>query len=122
MIEAADGRPEVGRSARKLGVRPGIGPARDIPTDGDYVDPLTGGMSVSREIQHLPVHRRPRAHGGTAVDPLWGIGEEALTEGLVCRDDVEIEGHVFIEPAWRMLLSEYEGALALTRDKWWIYA
>jgi hypothetical protein len=115
MIQDSDGQPMVGDSARKLGVRPVL----DIDVDDEaMVDPLSGGMSASRAIEHLPVHRRPREHGGTGPDPLWMIDEEALPQGLACRDDDELEGHVFIEPAWRMLLDDYEVLLALTRADW----
>ena len=119
MIRDADGAPAIGNSARELGIRLVL----DIEVDDEsMVEPLTGGMSVSHEVEYLPAHRRPRDHGGTGPDPLWVIDEESLVEGLVRRDDHELEGHAFVEPAWRMRLDDYEDLLALTRDDWRIHA
>jgi hypothetical protein len=117
MTEDGEGRPQVGPSARRLGVRPGT----DIPVnDDDEVEPFAGGMSVSPDSpQHLPEHRRPEGHGGTGLDPVWEFDTSALGDGLVYRpDDSRPEAHGFIEPAWRMRLDEYEDLLALTRDSW----
>jgi hypothetical protein len=116
MIQDSDNRPEVGPSARKLGVRPFL----DIAPDEDYfVDPDTGGMSVSPDTPaHLPDHRRPRTHGGTGDDPLWAIHDHQLVEGLEYRPDGNRVDHGFIEPKYRMRFDEYEDLLASTRDDW----
>jgi hypothetical protein len=60
----ADGLPQVGRSARTLGVRV-EGPFRDIPVSaGNTVRPGTGGMSVVFDDPNgLPRERLPRSLG-----------------------------------------------------------
>ncbi len=76
-------------------------------------------MSVAYETpQNLPEHRRPPNHGGTGPDPVWELDEGDLAEGLAYREDEELLGHGFIEPAWTMELSDYEEALAVTRSSW----
>lgn len=117
MKTAHDGLPESGRSARMLGVRPGI----DIPVavDGTVAGGF-GGMSVAPDSpMHLPAHRRPPEHGGTGKDPIWQLDVEALGDDLVYREDPQLSGeHGFIEPAGPMTLQQYESALFTTRDAW----
>jgi hypothetical protein len=117
MEENGEGRPRVGPTARRLGVRPGW----DIPVD-DYgeVEPYSGGMSVTPDSpDRLPAFRRPPNHGGTGLDPVWEIDSDRLGDGLVYRPDPRRpDFHGFIEPARRMRLDEYENLLALTRDDW----
>jgi hypothetical protein len=122
MRKEYDGRPMVLSStsllspARGLGVRPEI----DIPVDEDgYVGPDEDGMSVAQDsAEHLEAHRRPRWLGGESDDPLWRIEEEDIGDALNYRLDEPPPGHGVIEPAWRMLLDDYEIALAETRDAW----
>src|SRR5438876_870665 len=69
MKEDREGKPEVGRSARKLGVRPGIDIV--VEPDGTVVGGA-GGMSVAPDSPaNLPPHRRPPGHAGTGKDPVW---------------------------------------------------
>jgi hypothetical protein len=113
MIKDADGRPLVGRHARRLGVRP----IWDIPIDEEgVVAPETGGMSVNRSLSELPRHRRPRSQGGTGDDPAWKLSVSDLPDSLVFRQDST--SHAVIEPAYAMELGDYEDALAVTRDSW----
>jgi hypothetical protein len=116
MIRDSDGRPRVLPTARGLGIRPDI----DIPIDEDGVCyPETGGMSVAYDSpQNLPTHRRPAAHGGSGPDPIWEIDEAELPDSLAYREDPDLEGHGFVEPAWAMDFEDYEVALAETRDLW----
>jgi hypothetical protein len=116
-----DGRPWVAPStslispARGLGVRLVV----DIEMDDEgFVGP-GDGMSVAQDSpEHLPNHRRPRWLGGEGDDPLWQIEEDEIGETLNYRLDEPPTGHGVIEPAWRMILEDYELALAETRDAW----
>lgn len=112
----SDGLPRVEGTARGLGVRRG----NDIPEDGDGLcSPGNGGMSVAYDTpDNLPPHRRPPEHGGTGPDPLWEIEDSDLPDFLAYREDDELEGHGFIEPAYTMEIGDYEDALAATRTLW----
>jgi hypothetical protein len=117
MEEDGEGRPTVGDTARRLGVRAGI----DIPVDDeDEVEPFSGGMSVTPDSPDgLPSHRLPPNHGGTGKDPLWVIDSDELGDGLIYRpDDASPDTHGFVEPARKMRLNDFEDLLALTRDSW----
>jgi hypothetical protein len=117
MKEAAGGGPEIGATARTLGVRPGI----DVPAvnPDDLVRSGQGGMSVSPDDpMNLPHHRRPPEFRGVGRDPLWMIGQMDLGPDLDYYPDPGLPGHGFVEPARSMTLSEYQHALALTQDRW----
>jgi hypothetical protein len=116
MTKGREGTPEVGRSARMLGVRPGIDIL--VEPDGTVVGGA-GGMSVApNSPANLPRHRRPPEHGGTGKDPVWEIAVD-LGDDLAYREDPLQPGvHGFIEPSRRMALDEYERALAATRGMW----
>ncbi|MGH3112272.1 MAG: hypothetical protein ACRDOP_02260 [Gaiellaceae bacterium] len=110
-------KPEVGRSARMLGIRPGI----DILVESDgTVGGGAGGMSVAPDSPaNLPRHRRPPEHGGTGKDPVWEIDIAELEEALAYREDPLQRGvHGFVEPRGTMTLEDYESALAATREAW----
>lgn len=112
-----DGLPSLGPTARELGVRPDL----DIPVDTDgYVEPLTGGISVSPlSPEQLPEHRRPPEFGGNGKDPVWSLTGDQLPAGLHYHPDEENpDGHGTIEPASRMTLGAYEEALRATRSAW----
>jgi len=83
MKSANDGHPEPGRTARTLGVRPGV----DILVDVDDVVVIVGGgggMSVAPDCPgHLSEHRRPAEHGGTGKDPVWELDVADLGSPLV---------------------------------------
>lgn len=123
MIEAVDGLPEIGQSARKLGVRTGDHTTPDILAvdPSDIVSPGDGGLSVAPDDpKHLPRHRRPATLGGIGVDPVWVIAVTDLQiELAVVRDSPT---HALIEPLNPMTLADYEAALAQTRVKWRMYA
>jgi hypothetical protein len=101
-----------------------------VGEDG-MVEPYTGGMSVAPEWRLLPVHRIPRrlrakfpqAAGKNAVI-LWRMGDGLFSPGpfadrLQFRPDpVKPGSHGLIEPATRMPDTEYQRALAETRDQW----
>lgn len=112
-----DRQPSVGPTARELGARAGD----DIPVDTEgYVEPLTGGLSVSPLSPHrLPEHRRPPEFGGRGKDPVWSLNSEELPPVLRYRpDDDDPENHGTIEPVERMTLDAYQEALEVTRSAW----
>jgi hypothetical protein len=123
MIEKADGLPELGRSARKLGVRTGDHTTPDIlaVNPGDIVLPGDGGLSVAPDDpMFLPRHRRAAILGATGVDPVWALDVSDLPAELaLVRDSAT---HALIEALNAMTLAEYEAALAQTRVKWRVYA
>jgi hypothetical protein len=120
MKVSADGLPEVGPTARSLGVRAADqAPHNDVPAAAptDSITPGTGGMSVTpNDPMNLPKQRRPAALGGTGKDPVWEIDDADLGSGLQFRQDKPTHG--LIEVKDEMALADYEQALAATRDKW----
>ena len=126
MIPDADGRPQVGRGARLLGVR--------VPEDiavapTGTVSPGSGGMSVSPDSAwNVPAHRRPRTYGrgstGPASDRLYSAGIDAFVgRSLQVRPDPDApDVHTFVEPAVVVTVAEYEDSLAATRGDWNVVA
>jgi hypothetical protein len=117
MKTASDGYPEQGRTARTLGVRPGV----DIPVGVDgLVVGRAGGMSVAPNSPgHLPEHRRPPDRGGTGKDPVWELDVADLGHPLVYREDPLLPGvHGFVEPRGPMTFADYEAAVLMTRLAW----
>jgi hypothetical protein len=122
MIESADGLPEVGPSARKLGVRPGDATTPDVlaVAPQDAVGPGQGGMSTAPgNPLGLSRHRRPASLGGIGQDPVWCIDTDDLGPDLQFRQDSA--SHATIEPARPMTLQEFETALAATRSRWQLH-
>ncbi|MBD2593796.1 hypothetical protein H6G74_05565 [Nostoc spongiaeforme FACHB-130] len=134
---AQNGKPKIGRSARLLGIRPGI----DINVEQmpvGYLDEQgyllaeserevrgelvtvaikdTKGMSVSLSIEALPAFRKPQKFGGTGKDPLWQIDDSDITGDLQAIQDSPT--HVSIVPRVTMSLERYELALANTKNYW----
>lgn len=125
MRAAADGLPAIGPLARNLGVRTDQDPRQryfDIHVDPGtgLVEPGTGGLSVSPDRpDNLPHHRLPLALGGGGDDPVFAIQQGALGPDLDYRPDPRRPTvHGFIEPSRLMDISEYQSALAETRDRW----
>jgi hypothetical protein len=117
MTPDRDGSPMIDASARTLGARPSI----DVPGDAaDYVEPAAGGMSASiGDPEHLPLHRRPAAFGGSGADPVFSIDVSDLGEDLRWRADPDGPlGHGLLEPVRRMPFNEYQEALWATRARW----
>lgn len=115
MKAAADGLPEVGPSARTLGVRPGVDIAPTAP--GGIVGPGDGGMSVAPDDPlGLARPRRPPAFGGTGKDPVWYIDVDDLGPGLTVRPDSPT--HALVEPDRPMTADDLQALLAATRDRW----
>ena len=132
-----NGKPKLGRSARLLGVRPGVDiDIEQMPSgcvdEGGYLRPKaerahtgetvavaiknTKGMSVSLSIEGLPTFRKPVKFGGTGRDPLWQIDDSKITGDLEAVQDSPT--HVSMLPSTTMLLEKYEAALARTQNDW----
>jgi hypothetical protein len=132
-----NGKPKIGRSARLLGIRPGIDiDIEQMPTGylneqgyllteserefrGELVTVAiknTKGISVSLSIESLPALRRPAKFGGTGKDPIWQIDDKNIMEDLQAVQDSPT--HVSILPRVTMSLEKYETALANTQNDW----
>ncbi len=132
-----NGKPKIGRSARLLGVRPGLDiNVEQIPVgylddqgyllaesereeQGELVTVAirdTKGMSVSLSIEGLPVFRKPAKFGGNGKDTLWQIDDSIITGDLQAIQDSPT--HVSILPRRSMSLERYELALANTQNYW----
>ena len=132
-----NGKPKIGRSARLLGIRPGIDiDIEQMPTgylndqgyllaesERDFRGELvtiairnTKGMSVSLSIESLPPFRRPAKFGGTGKDPIWQIDDKNIMGDLQAVQDSPT--HVSILPRVTMSLERYETALANTQNDW----
>lgn len=132
-----NGKPKIGRSARLLGVRPGIDiDIEQMPTGylneqgyllaeserevrGELVSVAiqnTKGMSVSLSIEGLPPFRKPSKFGGIGKDPLWQIEDSKIIGDLQAVQDSPT--HVSILPSATMSLERYETALANTQPDW----
>lgn len=132
-----NGKPKIGRSARLLGIRPGIDiDIEQMPTGymneqgyllaeserefrGELVTVAiknTKGMSVSLSIESLPPFRRPAKFGGTGKDSLWQIDDRNIIGDLQAVQDSPT--HVSILPRATMSLERYEAALANTQNDW----
>ena len=81
MTPDTDGLPQVGRSARQLGVRPlDRLPHDDVSaaTADDRVEPGEGMSAAPNDAANLGKNRRPpQVNGGTGKDPVWEIDTEA---------------------------------------------
>lgn len=121
------GGPQVGRSARKLGVR--VDSGGDIePNSEGSVSPGVGGMSVAPSLPALPAHRvpkrlrnkRPGAIGNDG-DRVWSHGQGSFADGEVAphlRLRVDDPAHGLVEPDAPMPLDIYENALSATKGAW----
>ncbi len=122
MMEAADGLPEVGPSARMLGVRPGNAPTPDVPVvhPQDVLAPGQGGMSVAPDDPvRLSRHRRPASLGGIGQDPVWVLELDDLGPDLCYRSDSPTHG--LIEPKTPTAFQDYLKALVAFRKRWRLY-
>ena len=120
MTPDADGLPQVGRSARKLGVRAADqAPNNDVvaAASADTVRPGKGMSVAPADPVNLPKNRRPAAvNNGTGKDPVWEIDTDDLGPGLVAVAAGPPHHHV--EPDREMTLAELQNLLAATRTRW----
>jgi hypothetical protein len=128
--------PQVAPDKKALGVLIGPSPQDDLDADDQgNVHPGAGGMSVAPTVDLLPMHRVPRRLRTKYPDRFpkavgsdryqcWWMGDGPFVAGrvaarLVLRPDpVRPKEHGFVEPDQTMNWSEYEAALAATRDQW----
>lgn len=120
-----DGLPELGPTARTLGVRTDLDPSRlhfDVRVDPitGTVNPGTGGLSVAPDAaRNLPYHRLPADLGGGGNDPVFAIERGDLGPNLRYRPDPRRPTrHGFIEPSATMTIEQFQDALGNTRDRW----
>jgi hypothetical protein len=123
MKSGSDGLPQLGRSARMLGIRTanemtkGEEPDVTVKEPDEIIQPGTGGMSISPDsATNLPPFRRPASLGGRGKDIVWVIDVTDLGQDLQFRQDSATHG--LIEPAREMTLLEFEQAIETTRSKW----
>jgi hypothetical protein len=118
IVEA--GRPKLGTSATKLGVRRGV----DIEVDdNEMVDRPSfstsgrNGVSCAPEIMHLPEFILPQQWGGrNSKTAVWRIRKSQLAPTLVAGQDAP--HHVSIGPSHRMPFDEYVAAIQATAGQW----
>lgn len=123
MKTGEDGSPEIGDSARTLGVRVGGRRPDVVVAASGFVLPENGGMSVSPPPpENLPEHRRPEKYEGTGNDPVWEIDTDYLSRDLVYRPDPkDPDRHGFIEPAKPMHIENYKALLATSQASWQLF-
>ena len=120
MTPDTDGLPQVGRSARQLGVRPlDRLPHNDVSASSpdDTVNPGEGMSAAPNNPANLGKNRRPpQLNGGTGKDPVWEIDTDDLGPNLVYVQDKPTHGVVAARVP--MTLAEFEQALAASRARW----
>jgi RHS repeat-associated protein len=111
--------PEVGESARTLGVRPGV----DVEVNSGNVAQknragIFQGMSVAPDTPYnLFVVRRPTEFGGSGKDPVWAIKRSLISDpNLQVIDDTP--GHALVAPSKCIPYQEYKKSLETTRPLW----
>ena len=113
MRAAPDGFPELGETAKTLGVRPNT----DIPVVNGAVGPGTGGMSVNTAVEGVPLFRKPPALGGTGKDvSVFTIRSEDFDSRLQVVQDSKTHGTV--EPTGNMSYDAYRQLLEESRLRW----
>ena len=85
-----------------------------------WVFPRTGGMSTTPDDpRFLPEEFRPESLGGFGRLPVYSIDVSQLGRGLLARRDArKPHKHAFVEPASKMLFSEYEQLVYQTAPDW----
>lgn len=113
-------RPAIGRGKSSLDVGRG-----EISVVNEIAQPKTGGMSVvASSPTHLPAHRKPISHGGSARGhEVFCLAESVLPETLVARQDMPLElpEHRAIEPREPCEFEKYREAVISTHPSWTIH-
>lgn len=110
------GKPALGESARKLGVRKGT----DITIDEkDNAVHDKKGMSTSPgDPKNLPLHRRPPEFGGTGKDPVWEADSGSLSNDKIEWFEDDPGKHGIVRPKKDMPYSEFKKSLEGTQGSW----
>lgn len=115
-----NGQPVVGPYASALGVRMGKSPWDILVDKEGMVEPAKqgkGGMSVTPDTPfNLHNLHKPPELGGEGSYPVWEM--DVLKIGPLLRYRETSGTHGLLEPAHRMPIKEFQGALAATRDHW----
>jgi hypothetical protein len=112
MTPDADGLPQVGRSARQLGVRPldwALHNDVSAAAPDDTVNPGEGMSAAPDDPAKLPKNRRPpQVNAGTGKDPVWEIDTDDLGPSLQYVQDKAAHG--VVGPKQPLTLAEFEEA------------
>jgi hypothetical protein len=134
VMKPLDGKPEVGNSSCMLGARERDLGRAEAATD-DFVDPAKAGLSVGGCVRTTYLNILPRrlqtlypqwARGakGRNSDQVWAMGQGKYETAPISADlDLRFQtedrpGHGLVAPNRKMLLEEYQAALAATQDQW----
>lgn len=116
-----DGRPAVGNSADRLGVRIANAPGEpDIYPVNGMVAGHSGGMSATvDDPEMLPGHRKPKWLEGTArKGELFLIDGGLVTQSLAVEQRGHDINHYEFLPAYVMRIDDYQSHLESTRAHW----
>jgi hypothetical protein len=113
MRAAPDGLPEIGDTAKTLGVRPNT----DLAVVDGIVEPQTGGMSANTSVDAVPSFRKPPALGGSGKDlSVFTIRSNDFDSRLVVVQDSA--DHATVQPAGNMDYDTYNILLRESRPRW----
>jgi hypothetical protein len=125
MKQASNARPEIGTTARSLGVRI---PTDIAPDETGHVHPGPHGMSVAPDLVSLPLHRIPKRLAylrlgaiGPDADVVWSFGQGPFVSGPFAPRLTLLPNrpnHGFVAPDTKLMLSDYKIALAATQPGW----
>ena len=116
MIEDG-GKPQIGDSARKLGVRDEEITVEQKDGINFIIAKDNEGMSTAPDRpENLPKHRRNKDWGGTGKDPVWEIDDSQVTGALKAVQDKPT--HVTVAASHDMPLEDFKAALSKTQNNW----
>jgi hypothetical protein len=117
--------PEIGESARTLGVRPGSDSSAEVEViRGQVTGPTnTAGMFQGMSVAPITPYnlvkiRRPKEFEGTGKDPVWAIRRSAIKDPNLNVIDDKPPSHSLISPHKCMLYEDYKRSLEATRPLW----
>ena len=119
-MEEDPGRPKLGTTATKLGIRK----AKDIDVDQDdcvhrpkFLPGEPNGLACALAIDELPVFALPKSRGGRHPKTvIWRIEADDLGKDLFAEQDGAT--HVSIGPAKTMPYNDFVEAIEATQTHW----
>ena len=134
VMKLLDDKPEIGTSSCMLGVRENDLGREEAAAD-NFVDPAKAGLSVGGCVRTTYLNILPRrlqalypqwARGAKEKDAhkVWAMGQgkyeaTSISANLKLRFQTEDRpGHGLVAPSRKMLLEEYQAALAATQEQW----